>query len=146
MSTEAGEFAMRTSEALSVCKIDKDLVVSKRWHHDWKRFVVEPVCEHFGVKVLSMKVTPSVKKGFHVRIFLNRKLRATRLNEIEYLLGDDCQRVSLNRARIKAGLRDWDLLFVTPNMNPYAKRHSCKARLRNWFNRVLRRTKPRHKR
>lgn len=131
---------------MSVVFIDKDLVVSKRWHRDWRRLVVEPVCRHFGAKVLRMKVTPSVRKGFHVRIFLDRKLRASRINEIAYLCGDDCQRVSMNRARIKAGLREWSYLFCTGNMNPYAHRINHKARLLNWLRRVLARTRPKHRR
>jgi hypothetical protein len=61
--------------------------------------------------VLYIAVGPSQHKGFHAYLKIRPPIHPELANRIQFLLGDDCHRVSLNRARIWAGLNEWDKLF-----------------------------------
>lgn len=124
-------------ENIAILKIDKDCIVSQEWLLRWKRLVVIPTCKRFGLKVECIKTYSSSGKGkgFHAVISVTGKhLTSERINELQFYLGDDSQRVSMNRARIKAGLEEWNKLFITPNMNPEAEKpRSFLERVRRLF-------------
>jgi hypothetical protein len=92
-------------------KIDKDLVVSRSLLQDWVRSVVIPTCKAHGVTVQSVSTCPSQRKGFHVYVDVTPPIHAELAWRLQFLLGDDCMRVSLNRARWRAGFSDWNKLF-----------------------------------
>jgi hypothetical protein len=103
---------------LSVLKIDKDCVVGRDLLQDWVRLVVIPACRAYGVTVISVATCPSQRKGFHVYATITHPVRAESAWHLQFLLGDDCKRVSLNRARWRAGFSDWNKLFegISPKL------------------------------
>ena len=103
-------------DKVSVLKVDIDCVVSRDWLQDWIRLVVVPVCKAREVTILSVGISPSQHKGFHAYIHINPHVHPQLANRLQFLLGDDRHRVSLNRARIWAGLNEWNKLFEEPNV------------------------------
>jgi len=93
-------------------KIDKDCVISRDLMQDWIRLVVIPTCRAYRVTVLSVATCQSPRKDFHVYIEISPEVHAELAWRLQFLLGDDCRRVSLNRARWRAGFRCWNKLFV----------------------------------
>lgn len=85
---------------------------------EWVRVVVIPTCEIYGVTVLSVATCPSSRKGFHVYIDISPPVHAVLAWRLQFLLGDDCKRVSLNRARWKAGFSEWNKLFEGVDTKP----------------------------
>jgi hypothetical protein len=111
-------------------KIDKDCVISSDLMQDWIRLGIIPTCRAYGVTVLSVATCPSPRKGFHVYIEIVPSVHAETAWRLQYLLGDDCQRVSLNRARWRAGFSGWDKLFEAPGVKfaiIYQRSHFLKA-------------------
>lgn len=51
------------------------------------------------------------RHGSHYYIQIDPPAEADTVNRLQYLLGDDAKRVSLNQARINAGLPEWNKLF-----------------------------------
>ena len=102
---------MGRSHLIDTLKIDKDCVVSSTWLQDYVYTVIIPVCQAHEVKVLSVKYNLSRNKGFHLRIHITPSVHANLANKLQFLLGDDAERVSKNRARIKVGLPNWNKLF-----------------------------------
>jgi hypothetical protein len=96
-------------------KIDRDCIVPCKWLLDYVYKVVLPTCTLYELTVLWVKYRPSEKKGFHVYIKIAPPVSAVLALELQYLLGDDGQRVSLNRARMRAGFNDWNKLFEPPS-------------------------------
>ena len=96
---------------ISVLKIDKDCTISRDLMQDWIRLVIIPTCRAYGVTVLSVAVCPSPRKGFHVYLEVAPPVHAELAWRLQFLLGDDCRRVSLNRARWRAGFSGWNKLF-----------------------------------
>ena len=92
-------------------KIDKDCIVTRKWLLEWVRRIVLPTCSFYGVTVLWMRYCPSERKGLHFYIKIDPPIGAMLLLKLQFLLGDDAQRVSLNRARVRAGFKDWNKLF-----------------------------------
>jgi hypothetical protein len=101
---------------IHVLKIDKDCVVGRDLLQDWVRLVVIPACIAYGVTVISVATCPSQRKGFHVYAKIAPPIDAESAWRLQFLLGDDCKRVSLNRARWKAGLNGWNKLFEKEKM------------------------------
>jgi hypothetical protein len=101
----------RHLDKVSVLKIDMDCIVSPDWLRDWRRLVVIPTCKALGVTVLCIRISESQHKGYHVLIEIAPPVHAELANRIQFLVGDDRHRVSLNRARIWAGLNEWNKLF-----------------------------------
>ena len=99
-------------------KLDKDLVISLRLLGEWVRLVVISICKAFGVTVQSVTVCPSQRKGFHVYIDVAPLIHAELAWRLQFDLGDDGRRCSLNRARLRAGFSEWNKLFesVRPRM------------------------------
>ena len=99
-------------------KIDKDCIISRDLLQDWIRFVVLPTCRACGVTVLSVVTCPSPRKGFHVYAEISPPVQAELAWRLQFLLGDDCRRVSLNRARLRAGFSGWNKLFEREGAKP----------------------------
>jgi hypothetical protein len=99
----------------STLKIDKDCVVDKQLIQDYLRLILN-VCKGFKVKVNRVRTCPSARKGQHFYIDIKPPITAGLANRIHYLLGDDCQRVAFNQARIESGLAEWSKLFERTNV------------------------------
>jgi hypothetical protein len=94
-------------------KVDKDCLVGSSWLKEY-RDTISLVLKSKGLKPTRIAVTPSRRKGFHVRVYLDAPVPAARANMLQWLLGDDCARVDFNRARINAGFDEWSKLFEAP--------------------------------
>lgn len=93
-----------------VLKVDKDCHISQDWIKNYIE-VIAAVCKRFGVTVNSIKICPSKRKGVHFYIEITPPIEAEFANRLQWLLGDDCQRVDFNRARIESSLNEWNKLF-----------------------------------
>ena len=93
--------------------LDKDLLVDPCWLKEYRDIIVLVLKSH-NLKPTRIRATPSRRKGFHVRIYLDRSIPAAAANKLQWLLGDDCARVDFNRARIEAGFEEWSKLFERP--------------------------------
>lgn len=109
----------RRLSKVSVLKIDKNLIVSRGLLHEWVRLIVIPTCKAHGITVKSVATCQSQRKGFHVYVDITPPIHAELAWRLQFLLGDDCKRVSLNRARWRAGFDEWNKLFegTHPRMN-----------------------------
>jgi hypothetical protein len=99
----------------NLLKIDKDCIVPRNWLLDWVQRIALPTCSFYDVTVLWVKYCPSERKGLHFYLKIDPPISSLLLLELQFLLGDDAQRVSLNRARIRAGFNDWNKLFEKEN-------------------------------
>ena len=93
-------------------KLDKDCKVDSSWLKQY-RDMTGLVLKSHNLKPTRIAVTPSRRKGYHVRIYLASPIPAEEANKLQWLLGDDCARVDFNRARIGAGFDEWSKLFET---------------------------------
>ena len=91
-------------------KIDKDIHVDRTWIRDYVR-VIKEICKLNHVRVTSIQMCRSTRKGHHYYINIQPPLPADSANRIQWLLGDDCLRVDYNRARIQSRFNDWNKLF-----------------------------------
>jgi len=91
-------------------KIDKDCFVDDAWEADYIQQIVS-TCQRRGVTVLSIKKCDSRRKGVHYYVKIKPPIDANLANELQWLLGDDCLRVDVNRARIGSGCKEWNKLF-----------------------------------
>jgi len=102
--------------------------VSRSLLREWVRLVAVPICQAFGVTVQSVAVCASKRKGYHVYVQITPPIHAELAWRLQFLLGDDSKRVSLNRARLRAGFSEWNKLFegVRPRMTEvYAERNTA---------------------
>lgn len=93
-------------------------MISRDLLQDWIRLVLIPTCRAYDVTVLSVITFPSPRKGFHAYVEIIPPIHAETAWRLQFLVGDDCQRVSLNRARLRAGFGGWNKLFEEPNVKP----------------------------
>jgi len=100
-------------DKISVLKIDKDCFIDLNWLQDYMRLIVR-TCQVHGVTVVSVRMCRSRQKGFHLYIEITPAVEPELANRLQWLLGDDCQRVDFNRARIGSGLNEWNKLFEEP--------------------------------
>jgi len=107
--------ASRTGSKTCLLKIDKDCHVDPDWIEDYIRLVLTVSC-WFHVAIDSIKMCTSRRKGLHFYIEINTPVNAQLANRLQWLLGDDCQRVDFNRARIESGLAEWSKLFERVNV------------------------------
>jgi hypothetical protein len=63
-----------------------------------------------GIRVLKIEATRTYH-GRHYYFHLAEPVEARTANRLQYLLGDDPNRVDYNRARIDSGLVGWNKLF-----------------------------------
>lgn len=103
------------AEPVWALKIDKDCHVDTKWVEDYARLVVG-TCRRHGIKVMAIRMCRSRRKGLHFYIDINPPISAELANRMQWLLGDDCQRVNFNRARIGSGLTEWNKLFEKPSV------------------------------
>lgn len=96
-------------------KIDKDCFVDIDWTRNYLDLVLSE-CSRFGIAVLRIRVCNSKSKGVHLYIDIRPYVDAELANQLQYLLGDDPCRVDHNRARINAGLEEWNKLFEKPDV------------------------------
>jgi len=97
-------------EKISTLKVDKDCFVDGTWIEGYVRAIIQ-ICNSYGIKVLRIQMCHSKRKGQHFYVTIEPALEANRANYLQYLLGDDCQRVDFNRARIESSLNEWNKLF-----------------------------------
>lgn len=98
----------------NVLKVDKDCFVDSDWTHNYIRLVLSE-CSKFSLTVLYIRMCNSKSKGMHLYVNISPHVDAELANQLQYLLGDDPCRVDHNRARIQAGLVEWNKLFERPN-------------------------------
>ena len=99
-----------SSRLVDELKIDKDCFVDEEWIKDYVQLILS-TCRKFGVTVLSVKMCESRRKGVHFYIKISRRIEANLANRLQWLMGDDCLRVDVNRARIGSGCPEWNKLF-----------------------------------
>jgi hypothetical protein len=99
-------------EKHDILKIDKDCIVPHTWLQEYFYKVILPVCNLNGISVQWMKYCLSPRKGLHFYIKVIPAVDATLALKLQFLMGDDAQRVSKNRARIRIGLPNWNKLFL----------------------------------
>lgn len=98
-----------------VLKIDKDSHVEENWIKNYVK-IIKLVCNFFEIIVKTIRMCNSKKKGLHFYITINPPVEPDFANLLQWLLGDDCARVDYNRARILAGLEEWNKLFENPDI------------------------------
>ena len=91
-------------------KIDKDLHVNNDWINEYARTIVQ-ICGTHGIKVNRIKMCKSRRKGFHLYIPISPAIDPCFANKLQFLLGDDAQRVAFNQARIQSDLIEFNKLF-----------------------------------
>ena len=96
-------------------KIDKDVVVDPEWITDYTKLAIT-TCRQHGVEVVNIKMCPSRRKGIHFYIRITPAIKSELAIRLQFLLGDDCQRVDFNRARIEVGFKEWNKLFEDPGI------------------------------
>jgi hypothetical protein len=96
---------------ISVLKVDKDCHVSSQLEREWIRvaLAILRIC-HESVEWIRATRT---HHGRHYYIRIDPPVDAHTANNLQYLLGDDANRVDYNRARINSRLEEWNKLFET---------------------------------
>lgn len=94
-------------------KIDKDCHVDPELEREYIQDVVAILSKRH-IRTMTVKVTRTWH-GAHYYIEIDPSVDAHSANCLQYLLGDDAKRVSLNEARINAGLTEWNKLFEAPS-------------------------------
>lgn len=97
-------------ELVNELKIDKDCMPERQWIEEYKQLIIA-TCQKDRVHVVSIRTCRSRSKGLHFYIKVKPAIRPELANKLQFLLGDDCQRVDFNRARIRSRLNDWNKLF-----------------------------------
>jgi hypothetical protein len=93
----------------SVLKVDKDCHVAPPLEREYIQHAILLLRRHH-VSVEWIKGTRT-HHGRHYYIKINPPVDAHTANNLQYLLGDDANRVDYNRARINSGLEEWNKLF-----------------------------------
>jgi hypothetical protein len=92
-----------------VLKVDKDCHVSSQLEREWIRLALVILrIYHESVEWIEGTRT---HHGRHYYIKINPPVDAHTANNLQYLLGDDANRVDYNRARINSRLEEWNKLF-----------------------------------
>ena len=99
-----------TVNKMNLLKVDKDCFVDEDWIQGYIETIVQ-ICKAHGVTVICIKMCASEKKGQHFYIWINPEVDARIAVYLQYLLGDDSQRVDCCRARVESGLNEWNKLF-----------------------------------
>lgn len=90
-------------------KIDKDCHVDQELEREYIQATVTILSKR-RIRVVSIKASKT-RHGTHYYIEVDPSVDANTANRFQYLVGDDAKRVSLNQARINAGLSEWNKLF-----------------------------------
>ena len=92
-----------------VLKIDKDCHVSSELEREYVRQSIATLRKH-RLRVEWIRATRT-NHGRHYYIKVLPAVDASTANKLQYLLGDDANRVDFNQARIDSGLPEWNKLF-----------------------------------
>jgi len=93
----------------NVLKIDKDCHVDPALEREYIQNA-KKILSNWGFTVKEIKATRT-HHGRHYYIWIDPPADAYLANRLQYLLGDDAQRVDFNQARIDSGLPEWNKLF-----------------------------------
>lgn len=78
-----------------------------------KRSAIFAVCKAFGFRANRVDEQVSASgKGYHVEVQVTEVLSDEDVLFLQWCLGDDSTRCRLNYARVKAGVENWNKLFV----------------------------------
>jgi hypothetical protein len=91
-------------------KIDLDITVDASWLQHYRR-IAELILGLFGLKATIIRIAPSRRRGYHVRIYLDKFVSAGFANMLQWFLLDDHSRVDFDRARINVGFPEWCKFF-----------------------------------
>jgi len=94
--------------------LDWDCLISPNWLTEYIHRVAIPILKSYGLTVLWMKYCLSKSKGFHLYIKITPAVNDLLLLKLQLYLGDDRERFSINRARLRAGV-NWNRLFEEPD-------------------------------
>jgi len=112
---EKEETQKMTVKKTNLLKVDKDCHIPAHWMWGLVR-TIRQICEGHSIKVLEIKTCPSRRKGLHFYVTIRPAIDARFANYLQWLIGDDCQRVDFNRTRIDSDLMDWNKLFEEPEV------------------------------
>jgi len=101
-------------DKVSILKIDKDCHMTKDWIQDYL-WLILAVCRRYQVKVVSVEMCHSRRKGIHFYVEIAPSVKAEVANKLQFLLGVDWQRVGFNQARIYSNFNEWNKLFERPD-------------------------------
>jgi hypothetical protein len=93
----------------SVAKVDKDCHIDRQLERQWVRVALVILRMHHE-SVEWIKATRT-RHGNHYYIKIDPPVSAKTANNLQYLLGDDANRVDRNRARINSEDAYWNRLF-----------------------------------
>jgi hypothetical protein len=94
-----------------VLKIDKDCHIDTELEHEYIQDSLA-ILSRRGIRVLKIEATRTYH-GRHYYFHIAEPVDARTANRLQYLLGDDTNRVDYNQARINSGLVGWNKLFET---------------------------------
>jgi hypothetical protein len=106
-----------TVDKTTLLKIDKDCFVSEDWIRGYVNTIIQ-ICKAHGVEVIWIRICRSERKGLHFYIMITPAIDADQANYLQWLLGDDCQRVDFNRAGIQSNFAEWNKLFEVAERRP----------------------------
>jgi hypothetical protein len=124
----AGNISIPPSRVLF---IDLDIIPEKPWLAHYRRNAKRLVGS-YGLRVTSIRVTPSQNKGLHIRIYLDELIPAKLAVLLQLLLSDDHARSAFNLARIQAHYAGWNKLHEAADWDhlrrhiPLTHHSSCK--------------------
>ena len=105
----------------TIFKIDLDLKLGKKQLQSFietRRAIIESL----GMKLLRYREDSS-KRGHHLWFYCEGKnMNERQINFTQFLLGDDIGRCKINAARIRRGVRDWNVIF---DHVIWRRPHSC---------------------
>jgi len=93
----------------SVLKIDKDCHIDTELEHEYIQDSLAILSKR-GIRVLKIEATRTYH-GRHYYFHIAEPVDARTANRLQYLLGDDTNRVDYNQARINSRLVGWNKLF-----------------------------------
>jgi hypothetical protein len=95
--------------------IDKDIILNPEEMDAYLQHILAVVFS-YRLEVVYVQWCLSLHKGMHLYVKLNKRIEAELAWLLQLLLGDDSVRADFNRARIEAGVRNWNRLFERANV------------------------------
>ena len=132
-----------TLDKVDTLKLDKDCNVARSWLKGYIKTIIQ-ICLIHGIEVISIDKGQSKCKGFHLYIKIYPAIEASHANYLQWILGDDCQRVDFNRARINVGFNDWNKIFPPLGRRIRTIYHSSKSCVFNLQQPLTRKTSFEH--
>jgi hypothetical protein len=94
--------------------LDWDCLISSNWLTEYVHRVAIPILKSYGLTVVWVKYRLSRGKGFHLYVKVEPSVSDLLLLKLQLFLGDDRERFSISRARLRAGV-NWNRLFEEPD-------------------------------